>query len=132
MKQKKNIREGKQNDLDGLEKRLNKQFEGVLKQLKVMDQKNLDTERGLRGRISLSITDLERRLERTIRAEIQVANSELEERITEIFKNNLSESTNTLHKRIGDVADLITIAFTNKIKNHEKRIRKLERLPQAA
>lgn len=37
-----------------------------------------------------------------------------------------------LNKRIANVADLITIGLDDKLRNHEKRIKKIEHIQQAA
>lgn len=56
---------------------------------------------------------------------------EIEERTDERFErieNLLKTMEERINKRVTKVGDLITIAFTNSIMNHEKRIKKLEKL----
>lgn len=50
----------------------------------------------------------------------------------EKIREELAESETRLNKRITRVADLITLNLSDKLQSHEKRIKKIEQIQQAA
>lgn len=125
----------KRQTASNLEKRLDNKFEKIEKLLKLMDQKNINTENRLALRITAEIIRAGEQIERDFEAQLQVANSELEGRLSGKFtriENTLSEVEKRLNKRITDVGDLITIYFGKKTKVLDKRVAHLEQMQQAA
>lgn len=104
------------------------QLEKMHTDIKVLDQKLLDTRNRLEGEIIQSRWKIEEKLQDSLRAEIQVATNELESRLTETLK----ETEKRLNSRITRVGDLITEAFTTKLVDHEKRIGRLEHFQKTA
>lgn len=114
-----------QNQTQDLEKTFKENFEKLENLLKVIDQKNETAERSLRLEIRANIFKTEKSLEKTIQAQILVLGHELREEL--VTKSEMRLIEERLNKRITHVGDLITIAFSKKIANHEKRITTLEK-----
>lgn len=106
---------------------LEEKLDKIEKLLTLMDQKNINMEKRLALRITAEIIQSREQIERNFEVRLQIGNTELETAL----KNRLEEMENRVNKRISTVGDLITIAFTQKFENHDRRIKKLEQVQQA-
>lgn len=110
----------KPQDISALEELFNKNFGKIKHELQVQDQKRKTEQADLRLRITEVRHDLEEEFRVEIRTSAEDTKSELENRIARAEEN--------IHKRIQNLGNLITESFQKKVDNHEKRLKKLERL----